>query len=254
MMNASNRPRYTRHFYVACLLARSAAFLFLVGYALVAPESFQSDLSSGPFHITPLTAVWILLMLSMFSRFFPSKVESLGCQKEFSGRFRPTGESPSPKEIRFANRGALLVLLSWVVLNAVFYACYWKGVIGARFMVCLAGFYGVCDIICILFFCPFQAWMMHNRCCTTCRIFNWDYIMICTPLMVLNGPLVRSACILSVILLLRWEITHARHPHRFYESSNRTMRCNECQEHLCKYKRAMRKTIESHSARSRHKG
>ena len=195
-MNASNRPRYTRHFYIACLLARSAAFLFLVGYALTAPESFQADLTASPFHLTPLTAVWALLILSMISRFFPSKVESLGCQKEFSGRFRPTGEEkPSRQELRASNRGALLVLLSWVALNAVFYICYWKGILGARFMVCLAGFYGVCDIICILFFCPFQAWMMHNRCCTTCRIFNWDYIMMCTPLMVLRGPLILSACV-----------------------------------------------------------
>lgn len=241
-MNSSNRLRYTRQFYIACLLARSAAFLFLVGYALILPDSFQADLSSGPFHITPLTAVWILLMLSMISRFFPSKVESLGCQKEFSGRFRPTGEQPSKQDVRYANRGAILVLLSWLALNAVFYFGYWNGILGARFMVCLAGFYGVCDIICILFFCPFQSWMMHNRCCTTCRIFNWDYIMICTPLMVLRSPLVLSACILSVILLLRWEITHYRHPEYFYESSNRSTRCNECQEQLCKYKRALKRS------------
>lgn len=206
-MNASNRTRYTRHFYIACLLARSAAFLFLVGYALMAPESFQADLSAGPFHITPLTAVWALLMLSMISRFFPSKVESLGCQKEFSGRFRPTGEQPSRPEIRSANRGALLVLLSWLALNAVFYFGYWKGIVGERFM-------------------------------------------MCTPLMVLKGPLVLSACILSVILLLRWEITHYRHPHRFYESSNRSMHCGECQEHLCKYKRALQRAAKRSSSKS----
>ena len=251
-MNVSNRPRYTRHFYIACLLARTAAFLFLVGYALLMPESFQSDLTDGAFHITPLTSVWVLLMLSMFSRFFPSKVESLGCQKEFSGRFRPSGEIPSPEEIHYANRGALLALLFWLALNAVFFFLYWIDVVGALFMVFLAGFYGVCDIICILFFCPFQAWMMHNRCCTTCRIFNWDYIMICTPLMVLKGPLVLSACILSVILLLRWEITHARHPHRFYESGNRAMRCNECQEHLCKYKRALKRAVKHSNSQNRH--
>ena len=184
-MNASIRSRHTRRFYVACLLARAAAFLFLVGYALIDPAALQADLLPGTFHITPLTVVWFLLMISMISRFFPSKLESLGCQKEFPGRFRPSGKEVSAQEIRYANRGALLVLLSWLVLNSVFYFLYWKSVIGPIFMVCLAGFYGVCDIICILFFCPFQSWMMHNRCCTTCRIFNWDYIMICTPLMVL---------------------------------------------------------------------
>lgn len=38
-MNASNRPRHTRRFYVACLLARTAAFLFLLGYALIDPAA-----------------------------------------------------------------------------------------------------------------------------------------------------------------------------------------------------------------------
>ena len=243
-MNASNRTRYTRHFYIACLLARSAAFAFLVGYALLAPERFTADLTAAPLQITPLTVVWLLLMLSMLFRFSPSRFESLGCQKEFRRRFSPTGTSVSPEETKKADRGALWVLLSWLALNGLFYAGYAFGALGKSFMVCLAGFYGVCDIICILFFCPFQAWMMRNRCCTTCRIFNWDYILMCTPLMVLKGPLVLSACILSVILLLRWEITHYRHPHRFYESSNRSMRCGECQEHLCKYKRALQRAAK----------
>jgi len=233
------RSSRTRHFYIACLLARSVAFAFLVGYALLAPERFAGDLTATPFHVTPLTVVWLLLMLSMLFRFFPSRFESLGCQKEFRQRFSPTGNRVSPDEIRKADRGALWVLLSWLALNGLFYAGYAFGVLGKSFMVCLAGFYGVCDIICILFFCPFQAWMMHNRCCTTCRIFNWDYIMICTPLMVLTGPLTRSACLLSIVLLVRWEITYRRRKERFFESANGALCCSQCQEQLCKYKRAL---------------
>lgn len=245
-MNASNVTSRPRAYYIACLLARTAAFLFLVGYALAAPSSFLADLIAGPLQLTPLTAVWGLLMVSMVLRFFPSKWESLGCQKEFSGRFRPTGEKPTRQEVRAADRGALWVLLSWLALNALFYLGYWRGAVGNRFMVCLAGFYGVCDIICILFFCPFQAWMMHNRCCTTCRIFNWDYLMICTPLLpLLKSPLILSACALAVLLLLRWEITHRRRPQYFYESGNRALRCTECQEQLCKYKRTLQKAARS---------
>jgi len=233
-----------RHYYIACLLARSAAFAFLVGYALLSPERFTADLTAAPFRFTPLTAVWLLLMLSMLFRLFPSRFESLGCQKEFSRRFSPTGYTVSPAAIRKTDRGALWVLLSWLVLNGVFYVGYTAHFLDKRFMVCLAAFYGVCDIICILFFCPFQAWMMHNRCCTTCRIFNWDYIMICTPLMVLTGPLTRSACLLSILLLLRWEITYRRHRERFFEVSNDALRCSQCQEHLCKYKRALARKTE----------
>ena len=76
----------TRHFYIACLAARFAAFAFLVAYALCNPQGFSADLNAEIFHITPLTLVWLLLMLSMLLRFFPSKTESLGCQKELGHR------------------------------------------------------------------------------------------------------------------------------------------------------------------------
>ena len=243
-MKHSNR---TRHFYVACLAARSAAFLFLVLYAVCDPAQFSADLAAGPFHVSPVTIVWLLLMGSMVFRLFPSCVESLGCQKEFAGRFRSMKKTqPSDAEIRKADRGALWVLLSWVVLNAIFFLGHWKGWLNDPFMVCLTGFYGVCDIICILFFCPFQAWMMHNRCCTTCRIYNWDYLMMCTPLLCITGAFSASACILAAILFLRWEVTYVRRRERFFESCNEALKCSQCQEHLCHYKRALQANAKPH--------
>ena len=235
-MTGSNR---TRHYYLACLAARLAAFGFLAAYALRFPGRFDADLRADPFHLTPLTVVWLALMASMLFRFFPSRVESLGCQKEFPGRFRPTGTAPDREEIHRADRGALWVLLSWLALNALVYLAWGQGWVNRRFLVCLAGFYGVCDIICILFFCPFQAWMMHNRCCTTCRIYNWDYLMICTPLLGIPGPLSLSACLLALALVVRWELTYHRRRERFFVSSNDALRCDQCREHLCRYKRAL---------------
>ena len=239
-----NRSSKTRNYYLHALCARSVAFIALLVYALCCPERFSADLTATGFRLTPLTIVWLLLMLSMILRFFPSRQESIGCQKEFAHRFRPTGAQVSPQEIRQADRGALWVLLSWLALNGLFYVGYALKIVDLRFMVCLAGFYSICDIICILFFCPFQAWMMRNRCCTTCRIFNWDYIMICTPLMVLTGPLARIACLLSILLLLRWELTYRRNSERFFESANDALRCANCQEHLCKYKRALSRKVK----------
>lgn len=230
----------TRHFYIASLIARCAAFFFLVAYTICDPQGFSADLEAEIFHITPLTLVWLLLILSMLFRFFPSQTESIGCQKEFVRRMSPSGHAPSRQEIYRADRGALWVFIVWLALNGCFFLGHRLSWLSDRFMVCLAGFYGVCDIICILFFCPFQAWIMHNRCCTTCRIFNWDYLMICTPLFSLPfKPLVCSACVLSVLLFLRWEFTYYRRSERFFESSNTALQCSRCQEHLCKYKRAL---------------
>lgn len=240
-------PHRVRRYNLFCLAGRFAAFALLVVYALCDPAGFSADLTAGPLHLTPLTLVWAALMLSMAARFFPLSAESLGCQKEFAHRFRPTGKQPSPQEIRKADRGALWVLLFWVAANALFFLGHWRGWFDDRFMVCLAGFYGVCDIICILFFCPFQVWMMHNRCCTTCRIYNWDYLMMCTPLLCIPRWLTLSACAVALVLFLRWEHTYHRNQERFFESSNEALKCSQCQEHLCKYKRAMAARLKNTS-------
>ncbi|MBE6964341.1 MAG: hypothetical protein E7443_07120 [Ruminococcaceae bacterium] len=110
-------------------------------------------------------AIWLGLMLSMLFRFFPSSLESLGCQKEFAGRYVPSGKTPRSAEVQNSAKGTLRVPLSWLALNGLFFFAHWKGWVSDLFLVCLAAFYSMCDIICTLFFCPFQSWMMHNRCC-----------------------------------------------------------------------------------------
>ena len=61
-------------------------------------------------------------------------------------------------------------------------------------------FYAVCDRICVLFFCPFQVWIMKNRCCVHCRIYRWDYVMMFTPLLFVPGPYSWSLLGLALIL------------------------------------------------------
>ena len=233
------RENQTIRYYGVTLALRGAAFAVATAYALRDPAGFDRDLAAGPARLSVLAALWLALMASMALRLLPSRWETLGCQKEFAGRFRPTGRTPEREEVRAADRGALWVLLSWAALNALFFLARWRGWVNDRFLVCLAGFYGVCDIVCILFFCPFQAWMMHNRCCTTCRVYNWDYPMICTPLLALRGVFAVSACLLALAVFLRWEATYRRHQERFFESSNEALECARCREQLCRCKRAM---------------
>lgn len=241
--------RRTRQYYVVCLMARIAAFGALIVYG--ADYALQEDLYAGLGHFSFLSVLWLALMASMAFRLFPSKIESMGCQKEFAARCRPTGRAPEPSEIRQANRGAWWVLLTWTGVNILFFLGYALKWYDERVLLCLAGFYGVCDIVCILFYCPFQSWMMHNRCCTTCRIYNWDYLMLCTPLLAIRSFYTWSACALAAVIFLRWEIVYHRSPERFFESSNDSLKCSQCQEQLCAYKRRLtaagkRNTADEH--------
>ena len=241
MKNTSTVRRY----HVWCLAVRLTVFALLGWYAVTDHVAFLQDLTV-PRLFSPVTAAWGLLMLSMVLRLFPSREEGLGCQKLYARNFRPTGAVPSRQEIRTADRGAVRVALLWCAANVPFLLAYWAGWLSAAAMVCLAGFYGVCDIICILFYCPFQRWLMHQRCCTTCRIYDWDHLMLCTPLLVLPGLLPRTACLLAALLFLRWEVTYRRRQERFFESSNAALRCADCPDQLCRYKRLLAAKIRKH--------
>ena len=112
------------------------------------------------------------------------------------------------------NNSTVLVALIWIVFNGIFGALHMVGILDDGIMILLCSAYSICDIICILFFCPFQTWFMKNKCCSTCRIYNWDYAMMFTPLFFVRKTYTWSLLALSVALLFRWEITFYLHPER----------------------------------------
>ena len=108
-----------------------------------------------------LSFIWVVYAVEMFLRFFPSKLESPGCQKQFARNYKPTGET----EPRLQSwKRTLIVIVAWVALNSVFGVLYFTHIIDQGMLVLVSLAYGVGDMICILFFCPFQTWMMKNRC------------------------------------------------------------------------------------------
>ena len=114
-----------------------------------------------------------------------------------------------------------------------------SGYLDDGFMILLCSAYSVCDIICILFFCPFQTWFLKNKCCSTCRIYNWDYAMMFTPLLLVRRSYLWLLLVVSLILLIRWEVTFFRHPERFSENTNAFINCANCNEKLCKHKKQL---------------
>ena len=94
-----------------------------------------------------------------------------------------------------------------------------------------------------------QTWFMRNKCCGTCRMYNWDFPMIFTPLVFLYSDPVSWIMVgLSFTLLAEWEILYHVFPERFTENTNRSLSCANCKEKLCHHKRQLRgflKKIES---------
>ena len=182
----------------------------------------------------------VIFSMEILLRFFPSKLESMGCQKHFKQNYTPRSDA-GKKELRKRSlKTALPVVISWVALNASIFALYFGGIIDWGVMVLISLAYSICDMICILFFCPFQSWMMMNKCCGSCRIYNWDFIMMFTPLIFFRHPFAYVLVALSLLLLLRWELGAYFTPERYFEDTNACLSCANCTEHLCHHKKQLR--------------
>ncbi len=184
-----------------------------------------------------LVITWAVFALEMILRFFPSKYESPGCQKQFARNYIKSGNT----EIVIPdNNATVLIALGWIVFNGIFGALHMIGFLDDGIMFLLCSVYSICDIVCILFFCPFQTWFMKNKCCSVCRIYNWDYAMMFTPLFFVGGYYTWSLLALSVALLVRWEFTFYLHPERFSEKTNDYLQCRNCTEKLCVHKKQLK--------------
>ncbi|MBQ7910536.1 MAG: hypothetical protein IJ363_07085 [Clostridia bacterium] len=208
----------------------AAVFLYVITRVkgMTLPTYFPTLLQWG------LILIWLVYAAEMICRFFPSRLESPGCQKQFKRNYHPTEET---QPILPARKGTVTVALVWLALNAVIGVLYFTHIIDVGILLLISLFYGVCDMICILFFCPFQMWFMKNRCCTVCRIYNWDFTMMFTPLLFIPHAYTWSLLAMSLGILLRWELTLWLRPERFAENTNACLSCKNCDEKLCLHKR-----------------
>lgn len=189
-----------------------------------------------------LIVVWLVYMVEMVLRLFPSKHESMGCQKQFGRNYRSTGKS----EVKLVSwKRTFLTASAWLALNGAIGALYYLNIIDTGILLLVSLAYGICDMVCILFFCPFHAWFFKSRCCSDCRIYNWDFAMMFTPFVfVLNSWFTIPLFALSMIILLRWEITLKVHPERFSRNTNKCLDCSQCPEKLCRHKKHLKNYLK----------
>ena len=224
---------YLKLVYRSALLA--ALIILYIIHRFAGGEDIEQYIESRPLIIS---VIWIVFTVEMIFRFFPSKLESPGCQKQFARNYIKTGKTRIDIE---DNHGVMLVALIWIIFNGMFGALHMMGILDDGIMIILCCAYSVCDIICIMFFCPFQSWFLKNKCCCTCRIYNWDYAMMFTPLFFVRKAYTWSLLVLSLALMLRWEITFYLYPERFSEATNGYLGCANCSEKLCSQKNQLKK-------------
>ncbi len=236
---------YVKLVFRTCLFL-SATLVYIFNRIHATGESFGGFENNNVL----LGVIWLIFIVEMFLRFFPSSLESMGCRKQFASQFLPV-ETATEKFKLKTGKTTFMVLVSWVILNGTIGALYLVGVLDRGIMLLIALFYSVCDVVCILFFCPFQTLIMKNKCCGTCRIYNWDYAMMFTPFLFVKNGYAWSLLGVALLLLLCWEIAVLRHPERFCESQNDSLSCGKCQEKLCHHKKQLRYFLKQEKLRER---
>ncbi len=228
----------TRKRYIWRLVGRILVFIFGIIICIAAPEEFEileGDNFFRKFSIFHL--LWICWVIDMILQIIPIKNEvPLGSQKLFANRFRPIRDKINYEALRkyvvSTTKAAYKVFIVWCALIAVIGGLYYNGIIDKMILFMISVFFYVCDLICVLIWCPFRL-MMKNRCCTTCRIFNWDHLMMFSPLIFVGGFYSISLVILAILAWLVWELCVMMYPERFWEITNVALRCSECTDKLC---------------------
>ena len=228
----------TRKRYFVRLICRIAIFIVCFLLSLAAPGVFEV-LEGGRFFTTlsPLHLLWAVWMADMILQIIPMKNKvALGSQKLFAHRFRPIREKINRQALKryisASTKSAYLVGLLWVALIAVIGLLYYAGSLNKRWLFVISVCFYVCDLICVLIWCPFRL-IMKNKCCTTCRIFNWDHLMMFSPLVFVGGFYALSLVVMAVLAWLIWELSVLLYPERFWENSNASLKCCECTDKLC---------------------
>lgn len=224
--------------YTVRLVARCAVFAACLVLCFVHPKSFRVLEGNHFFkEFSVLHLLWIVWVVDMILQIIPIKNSvALGSQKLFANRFRPMRKKIPYQALRehvvTTTKAAYKVFILWGVLVTTLGVLYFTHVIDKiwLFMICVA-FY-VCDLICVLIWCPFRL-IMKTKCCTTCRIFNWDHLMMLSPLVFVGGFYAISLVVMAVSAWLVWELAVAIHPERFSEITNKALTCAECTDKLC---------------------
>ena len=223
--------------YIARLVGR--CFILLFTFVLFFTGFEKHDILQGFSFFRKLSwlhVLWVIWMLDMLFQLIPAKNIALGSHKVFKLRFKPVLERINKdalkKYIITTTQSAYKVMVIWIALIACLGLLKYLGILQDVHLFLISVLFYVCDLICVLIWCPFRL-IMKNKCCTTCRIFNWDHLMMFSPLFFIGGFYGLSLALIASAAWLVWELCIMMYPERFWDKTNLALKCSECTDKLC---------------------
>ncbi|MGI6722526.1 MAG: hypothetical protein ACOX4I_08380 [Anaerovoracaceae bacterium] len=229
--------------YLINLALRITVFVGVL-FIYIRYRQWMIDFMTQPtrFGFNILHVIWLIFMVIMITHIFPNNSLSMALMKSKRINYEPVKDYSNYELLQFVQRqnlAAWKVMLLWLSMNGVWGILYLMNVIGVAELMLLTCFYFLSDYICILFFCPFQTFIMGNKCCVNCRIYDWGHFMMFTPMLFIRNFFSWSLFFTSCIVLIHWEIIYAQHPEQFWSGSNKTLQCDHCRDKICKFKKLL---------------
>ena len=234
-----SRSSKIRASYQKKFILRLILFFIMLTIYLWDPGEFNLLYSGNFFQsISVLHIFWGFWMWDMFHQILPSNKISMGSKKQFN-KFTKVGVPQTEEKLKQfrkeKDKEALHVLVPWIFLTACIGVFRTVGILGKPELFLICGLFYIGDIVCVLFWCPFSDFFMGNRCCCTCRIYNWDHFMMFTPfLFCLDSFYTISLVLTATFILISWEYRYQKYPNRFWEKTNTNLQCTQCEEKLCR--------------------
>ncbi len=173
--------------------------------------------------------IWLYFAYEVIRYILPVFNISVACGKHFVKNFKPTEyfKKHKIKGLIKENAKPLVIALMYGGMILILGYLKIKGIFDEYWIYLFVFFFHFSDHFCINVWCPFRTYLK-NRCCVTCRIYNWDPIMKFAILLFVPGVFQYSLVALGLIALIQWEILHKQHPERFYQLTNANLTCGNC--------------------------
>ncbi|MFH1506447.1 MAG: hypothetical protein ABIE94_05680 [archaeon] len=231
----------SKHKKTVMLIAIILGIIIII--AILNPLLFMHILAYKILFFKVYHVLWIAIVLVMIAAFFPRSQLDIGSGKMFAKNYSENKIKISTKEEKLRDftkkmdLGAVRSVLFWGIILIIIGLLYYSEVINQVGLIIITLLFGALGLFFALVWCPFRNWLIKNRCCNTCRIYNWGYLMTFSPLVFISSFWTYSLVALAAVIFIQWEYLHHKHPERFYELYNSNLMCKNCSLE-CKHRRA----------------
>ena len=213
-------------------------------FAIFRPDLLKSFFAFPIYVINVYHILWLLVIVVLVKRMIPGSSSKISSGKIFRRFYKEAaGISPARDKKLLAlkkktDSGAIRSAFYWLLLLADIGLWRMVGMLSDTWIYIIVLFFMFMDQFCVMVFCPFR-WLMKNKCCSTCRIDNWGYLMAFSPLVFIHSFWTWSIVALSIAIVIQWEYLYHRYPERFFETHNASLACRNCVS-KCTGKRKLR--------------